>query len=1085
MAKIGDAHISLNIDISAMSGEINQAMNVVDEATRRIRDAFNVKPETSGYDKVKDSVKGVGESADRSAQDVKQLGDEGDKSINKLLRFEVVEGAIEGLKRAFSEMSEFVIDSTNAFADADLVVEKLRGGLTSLGDVDSLDRLLQQASDLEGITPFDGDDITNMQSLLTTFQLNGEAIEKLTPAMLDLSSAFARAGDTGMDLEQVAILFGKAVGADFVSALTRVGIVMTDNQMKMLEMSKGMERVSIFLDIMRQNSSLTAEAFGKTLAGQIQSTEVAIGNLKETLGKQFAPIVITVGEAIKNFVKIFESLPGVVQGAVAGIILLSIAITELIAVMIVFDVTTGGLLILLGAIVTGLAGLVVIVGANIDAVEDLVTELVGGQEAFDELKVFAGELLEMFEDMWAFISQEFMTLFNDLIDIFVDLVGQFGETMGGSDDLLGTIKMLVEEGFSNLMTIVTNVIDIIKDLILEIANTISNNASLNTSLHDSGGAWKVFEGFVEFAINTLLRFMDIAKRTIVSIGNLVSALQALKNISLIDLVTNPGRFEANLNQLKNAVQNIGEEMTKEFRPIDVNFSSNNNIDPNEFLTPEQRQKMVQSNNQGKDNNDNNNQDKPPGGSKGSKGSTKKEDPFKQENESLKELLATQDRQLSNIEKQIKLNEDNADVVADLMIQRQGILETYIGELQSLLQVVGNKDNQVKIEDKILDLQLQQQKTEKDIAEQQKKNNELIADVDAFLQKRQLKTLGSAEQETLAIENAYAKMEQKITDSKLAQSEQRTLIDKLEAEKKMELDRVKMENDLALDEELNLLRLQAENDTIAMEVLAINQKYDAERERILLNYEEGKKRSELLALLEHKRAEELAKAQIEILQIASDSLKNTFDNAVTQLGNAVGNMFDSVFGEAKNLVTDFIRFFIVELTKLAATKVFKLIFDFLSGGIFGGIFGVVGAVAAGISGGGRAEGGAVKKGVPYIVGEEGMEMFVPTQDGFIVPNPMTEDFLNRSDTINKLLYDYTSNTIPEIPSVSLSGVGQSVRSGGGVSVAVGDVSIPIEVKRLSGLDQNEWDRIVDEELLPQISGGLKRAGMNVLDDSLKH
>jgi len=37
------------------------------------------------------------------------------------------------------------------------------------------------------------------------------------------------------------------------------------------------------------------------------------------------------------------------------------------------------------------------------------------------------------------------------------------------------------------------------------------------------------------------------------------------------------------------------------------------------------------------------------------------------------------------------------------------------------------------------------------------------------------------------------------------------------------------------------------------------------------------------------------------------------------------------------------------------------------------------------GGGRAEGGSVKAGTSYVVGERGAEMFVPKTDGVIVPN----------------------------------------------------------------------------------------------------
>lgn len=43
------------------------------------------------------------------------------------------------------------------------------------------------------------------------------------------------------------------------------------------------------------------------------------------------------------------------------------------------------------------------------------------------------------------------------------------------------------------------------------------------------------------------------------------------------------------------------------------------------------------------------------------------------------------------------------------------------------------------------------------------------------------------------------------------------------------------------------------------------------------------------------------------------------------------------------------------------------------------------VVSGIFGGGKAEGGAVKAGTSYVVGERGAEMFVPKTDGVIIPN----------------------------------------------------------------------------------------------------
>lgn len=71
-------------------------------------------------------------------------------------------------------------------------------------------------------------------------------------------------------------------------------------------------------------------------------------------------------------------------------------------------------------------------------------------------------------------------------------------------------------------------------------------------------------------------------------------------------------------------------------------------------------------------------------------------------------------------------------------------------------------------------------------------------------------------------------------------------------------------------------------------------------------------------------------------------------------------------------------------------------DFL--GILGSVFGLLGNLGISTKGGGiisaigglfRADGGAVGAGNPYIVGERGPELFIPRQNGSIVPNSRTQ------------------------------------------------------------------------------------------------
>lgn len=117
--------------------------------------------------------------------------------------------------------------------------------------------------------------------------------------------------------------------------------------------------------------------------------------------------------------------------------------------------------------------------------------------------------------------------------------------------------------------------------------------------------------------------------------------------------------------------------------------------------------------------------------------------------------------------------------------------------------------------------------------------------------------------------------------------------------------------------------------------------------------------------------------------AKISFRQTFKSAWKQaaadrdVGGAIENAFAS--GAERGLDR--------ALDKIADT-VFDLFADALSGidgkGAIGSIFGGIGGAVSSFFGG-KASGGDVNGGSRYLVGERGPEMFVPSSDGFIVPN----------------------------------------------------------------------------------------------------
>ena len=99
-----------------------------------------------------------------------------------------------------------------------------------------------------------------------------------------------------------------------------------------------------------------------------------------------------------------------------------------------------------------------------------------------------------------------------------------------------------------------------------------------------------------------------------------------------------------------------------------------------------------------------------------------------------------------------------------------------------------------------------------------------------------------------------------------------------------------------------------------------------------------------------------------------------DDGFATLGDAVSNWALGTEGSIKR-----VRLALLQLATLQAFKIF-------AGGVPTGAVGsFLNGVLGGISGA-RANGGPVDAGKSYLVGEKRPELFVPTQSGYIVPNP---------------------------------------------------------------------------------------------------
>jgi lambda family phage tail tape measure protein len=146
----------------------------------------------------------------------------------------------------------------------------------------------------------------------------------------------------------------------------------------------------------------------------------------------------------------------------------------------------------------------------------------------------------------------------------------------------------------------------------------------------------------------------------------------------------------------------------------------------------------------------------------------------------------------------------------------------------------------------------------------------------------------------------------------------------------------------------------------------------------------------------KKEQEKARANLEYqrsFQYGWEQAYRTYADAASNSANQAKNYFDIMSRGIEDSIVRFVRTGKLSFTDLANNMIAEyarmeakaLITQLMpksgGGGFISDLFSTLGSA---IFGGGRAAGGPVRAGMPYMVGERGAEMFVPGQNGTIIP-----------------------------------------------------------------------------------------------------
>ena len=261
-------------------------------------------------------IKIIVEGAPTARQQLEQLKQATDK-VNKAGESYTkgaknMRGVTAGLQRAFGRLRNQLLLVSFAFggvaAGVNRLVEvyrkqieaetKLRRSLKNISGVseDAADRLIDLAGAYQKTTTFGDEAIISAQAMLSTFQLNENAIAELTPRILDMAAA------TGQDLQSAAIMVGKAFTGQ-ASAMSRAGVVIDEFGLKSARSRGPVDEFSFLVGELDKNFEGLASSLAETDLGKIDQFVARIGDMQEKMGEASLPAKLLFEEVKFFFVE--------------------------------------------------------------------------------------------------------------------------------------------------------------------------------------------------------------------------------------------------------------------------------------------------------------------------------------------------------------------------------------------------------------------------------------------------------------------------------------------------------------------------------------------------------------------------------------------------------------------------------------------------------------------------------------------------------------------------------------------------------------------------------------------------------------
>lgn len=276
---------------------------------------------------------------------------------------------------------------------------------------DQVQALLRQADALEQVGVVGGEAIVQAQAQLATFDLSAEAIERLTPAILDYVVAEKGAAASTDDLKSLTNGLAQALQGNF-SSLTRTGFVLDDVTKEMIKSGTETERTAALVSVLNSTYEGFNAAARDTAEGAMRAINNELRKMGEAIGDSLLPILkdllVDLLPVVRSFAEWAKENP------------------ELVRNILLFTTAAFGLLAVIGAIGMALPGLII------------------GFKALGFAVTFAAGPFGIIIGGAVLLASLFKDLIAELYGVEITWMDVFRQIAGAVETVVGWVKSLID-----------------------------------------------------------------------------------------------------------------------------------------------------------------------------------------------------------------------------------------------------------------------------------------------------------------------------------------------------------------------------------------------------------------------------------------------------------------------------------------------------------------------------------------------------------------------------------------------------------------------------------------------------------------